>query len=262
MHYYQFNIGDYAKSTMHLSMIEDLAYRRLLDLYYDTEKPLEPDVKKLCRLIRLSSHENETHQILSEFFNLTKKGWIQKRVQKELTAYSRKATAARDNGKKGGRPKKTQSVNLANPELTQSKAKQEPLNINHKPLSSSDKAKPKKRFTPPSIQEVKDYFIKLNSSDANSQAERFVNHYESNGWQVGKNKMKCWKAAVRNWMTRSNSYEANRSNNQQPRKLSYAEQSAANTERGLAILEAEESGIRNVGGNETFVLSQVASARG
>jgi len=136
MHYYQFNIGDYAKSTMHLSMIEDLAYRRLLDLYYDTEKPLEPDVKKLCRLIRLSSHENETQQILSEFFNLTKKGWIQKRVQKELTAYSRKATAARDNGKKGGRPKKTQLVNLANPELTQSKAKQEPLNINHKPLSN------------------------------------------------------------------------------------------------------------------------------
>jgi hypothetical protein len=135
-------------------------------------------------------------------------------------------------------------------------------NVNNETSSSKDRAKPKKRFTPPAIQEVKDYFIKLNSSDAHSQAERFVNHYESNGWQVGKNKMKCWKAAVRNWMTRSSSYEANRSNNQQPRKLSFAEQSAANTERGLAILEAEESGLCNVGGNETFVLSQVASSGG
>jgi len=34
MHYYQFNIGDYASHTRHLSDLEDLAYRRLLDAYY------------------------------------------------------------------------------------------------------------------------------------------------------------------------------------------------------------------------------------
>ena len=135
MHYYQFNIGDYAKSTMHLSPIEDLAYRRLLDRYYDTENPLETDLVKLCRFIRLPDNPNETQQVLEEFFSLTQKGWIQKRVQKELGAYSAKADAARANGKKGGRPKKTQSVNLANPTLTQEKAKQEPLNIKQEPLN-------------------------------------------------------------------------------------------------------------------------------
>lgn len=135
MHYYQFNIGDYAKSTLHLSILEDLAYRRLLDRYYDTEKPLEADLTKLCRFIRMGSYEKETQQILDEFFSLTQKGWIQKRVQKELGAYSAKADAARANGKLGGRPKKTQSVNLANPTLTQEKAKQETLTIKQETIN-------------------------------------------------------------------------------------------------------------------------------
>ena len=39
MHYYSFNIGDYASHTRHLTAIEDLAYRRLLDLYYLHEQP-------------------------------------------------------------------------------------------------------------------------------------------------------------------------------------------------------------------------------
>ena len=135
MHYYQFNIGDYAKSTLHLSLLEDLAYRRLLDRYYDTEKPLESDIDKLCRFIRMSDHKKETKQIIEEYFSLTQKGWIQKRVKKELDASSAKADAARANGKKGGRPKKTQSVNSANPDLTQKKAKQETLNKKQEPLN-------------------------------------------------------------------------------------------------------------------------------
>jgi len=139
MHYYQFNIGDYAKSTLHLSMMEDLAYRRLLDRYYDTEKPLEADVEKLCRFIRMTNQKKETQQVLSEFFTLTKKGWIQKRVQKELAAYSLKADTARANGKRGGRPKKTQPVSSGLPVETQEKAKQEPLTINQEPLNKSNK---------------------------------------------------------------------------------------------------------------------------
>jgi uncharacterized protein YdaU (DUF1376 family) len=120
-------------------MMEDLAYRRLLDRYYDTEKPLESDVEKLCRFIRMTNQKKETQQVLDEFFTLTKKGWIQKRVQKELGAYSLKADTARANGKKGGRPKITQSVSSGLDIGTQEKAKQEPLNKNHKPLNKENK---------------------------------------------------------------------------------------------------------------------------
>ena len=131
MHYYSFNIGDYIKSTRHLDPIEDLAYRRMLDLCYDSEKPLPKDAEKVARLIGLKNNLKETQAILSEYFKLTKNGYIQKRVQEELKRYSAKASAARENGKLGGRPKKTQSVNLANPDLTQPKAKQETITNNH-----------------------------------------------------------------------------------------------------------------------------------
>lgn len=137
MHYYQFNIGDYAKSTAHLSDYEDLAYRRLLDLYYDSEKPIDLNIKKVCRLIRLKDFETETQAILDEFFKKTNNGYIQKRIKKEIDSYSAKSTAARANGKLGGRPKKTQSVNLANPGLTKVKPKQEPLNIKQEPLNTN-----------------------------------------------------------------------------------------------------------------------------
>ena len=54
----------------------------------------------------------------------------------------------------------------------------------------------RKRFVPPTVDEVRDYcYDRGNSVDP----QRFVDYYTSNGWMVGKNKMKDWKAAVRTW---------------------------------------------------------------
>lgn len=52
------------------------------------------------------------------------------------------------------------------------------------------------RFTPPTAEEVKAYCLDKNYS---IDADRFVDFYSSKGWMIGKNKMKDWKAAVRNW---------------------------------------------------------------
>ena len=53
-----------------------------------------------------------------------------------------------------------------------------------------------KRFIPPTLEEVKAYCKERKN---NVDPERFIDYYTSNGWQVGKNKMKDWKAAVRTW---------------------------------------------------------------
>ena len=54
----------------------------------------------------------------------------------------------------------------------------------------------RKRFVPPTVDEVRDYcYDRGNAVDP----QRFVDYYTSNGWMVGKNKMKDWKAAVRTW---------------------------------------------------------------
>jgi uncharacterized protein YdaU (DUF1376 family) len=143
MHYYQFNIGDYASHTGYLTQMEDLGYRRLLDLYYLHEKPLTNDIPHLCRVVGMREFEAEITQVLSDFFYLDGDEWRNSRVDKEIALYRSKADTARENGKKGGRPKGstkpriTQPVILANPEETGSKANQEPLTINQEPVKEN-----------------------------------------------------------------------------------------------------------------------------
>ena len=55
---------------------------------------------------------------------------------------------------------------------------------------------PRTRFVPPTLQDVQAYCMERNN---NVDAQRFIDYYTSNGWKVGKNPMKDWKAAVRNW---------------------------------------------------------------
>lgn len=52
------------------------------------------------------------------------------------------------------------------------------------------------RFVPPSLSEIRDYCQERRN---NVDPEKFFDFYESKGWLVGKNKMKDWRAAVRNW---------------------------------------------------------------
>lgn len=52
------------------------------------------------------------------------------------------------------------------------------------------------RFTPPTLDQVQEY---INECGYSVDASRFIDYYSSKGWMVGKNKMKDWKAALRNW---------------------------------------------------------------
>jgi hypothetical protein len=48
--------------------------------------------------------------------------------------------------------------------------------------------------------------LRLGIEQGKIEAQKFFNYYESNGWKVGKNPMKNWKAAANNWITNSNTY--------------------------------------------------------
>ena len=62
--------------------------------------------------------------------------------------------------------------------------------------SSASTTTKRKRFEKPTLSEIEQYCIERNN---NINAEQFFDYYESNGWKVGKNSMKDWKAAVRTW---------------------------------------------------------------
>ena len=63
-------------------------------------------------------------------------------------------------------------------------------------IKENIKEKSGHRFSPPTIEEIRNY---INEKGYSFEAENFFDFYESKGWFVGKNKMKDWKAAVRNW---------------------------------------------------------------
>lgn len=155
MHYYQFNISTWILHTSHLTLEEECVYRRLIDFYYDTEKPIPKETKQVIRRLRLVNYEHIVDQILSEFFNLQDDGWHNNRADIEISDYQAKAEKARNNGKKGGRPKKesaieTESVILDNPEETTLKANYKLLTINQElGTNKKDKAtgKPLVTFT-------------------------------------------------------------------------------------------------------------------
>ena len=99
MHYYQFNIGDYQSHTGHLSEIEDLAYRRMLDWIYLHEKPIPKEINEVARNIRMRTHCESITIVLQEFFICTETGWVSDRVQREIAKAGDKSRKASESAR-------------------------------------------------------------------------------------------------------------------------------------------------------------------
>lgn len=94
MNYFPFHVGDYAAHTAHLEPMEDLAYRRMLDLYYLREECLPADVAAVARLVRLRSCIQDIETVLNEFFVLTDAGWAHSRCDDEIRRMREKLDAS------------------------------------------------------------------------------------------------------------------------------------------------------------------------
>jgi uncharacterized protein YdaU (DUF1376 family) len=104
MHYYPFHLKDYLVETAHLPPMADLAYRRLLDLYYKTESPIRNEPKWVANRIRLDGEERVIGFVLREYFILDKDAdppvWRHKTCDEVIAKYQKKAAVARANGEK------------------------------------------------------------------------------------------------------------------------------------------------------------------
>lgn len=89
-------MGDYLRDTAHLSMLEDAAYRRLLDAYYVRERPLPANVTECCKLARTASKPERTAvaYVLKEFFTLETDGYHQSRADIEVARFRGKSVKA------------------------------------------------------------------------------------------------------------------------------------------------------------------------
>ena len=70
------------------------------------------------------------------------------------------------------------------------------LIVNNTVNTTTNNTMNKGRFTPPTLTEV---IEQCNKTGANIDPQGFIDFYESKGWMIGRNKMKCWKSAIRTW---------------------------------------------------------------
>ena len=131
MHYYQFNIADYRKDTVHLSRLEHGIYRDLIDWYYLDETPIPLETQSVMRRLRLVSDEEAKalENVLCDFFTKAD-GYRHHRIDLDIVEYHAMAEKNKANGKLGGRPKKTQSVPNGLPDESQNNPNQEPITSN------------------------------------------------------------------------------------------------------------------------------------
>ncbi len=136
MHYYKFNLKDYAVSTPHLTNEEDLCYRRLLDLYYLDERPIADAMHVLCRRLRIE--EKTIRDVLEEFFVLVNGEWHHARCDEEIASSKaiteRKSAAAQ---KRWDAPAK-QKQSTRNAPAKQKQCISNALPSTHNPLPSNN----------------------------------------------------------------------------------------------------------------------------
>lgn len=131
MKFYKRFPGDITIKTGHLSPAEFGVYDRLLDHYYATERPLPRSTEDCCSIARTRTKDDRAavDRVLGEFFTLTGAGWEQQRAEEMIADALPRIQAARENGKKGGRPRKPEG-NGKEPsgfaEETQQEPKEEP----------------------------------------------------------------------------------------------------------------------------------------
>lgn len=119
MNYYHRYPGHYIAKTLHLSMEEDGAYTRLLDWMYLNERPVPHDERYAIARAMKASERKAVDKILASYFTkeeATKSdgesggfAYFNNRVDSEIAKNQPKIQAARENGRKGGRPRKTET---------------------------------------------------------------------------------------------------------------------------------------------------------
>lgn len=164
MYFYKFNIGDYASHTRYLSPMQDLAYRRLLDLYYLHEKPIPKE--NPAALIGMNDCLTDVEQVLNDYFIPVGETWVNKRADDEILEYRGKKKSTSTAGKKSGEVRKANKAALLEQTFNdcstdvQLNKKQETLNKKQETLKETTKRV--KRVTPDGVvQTVWDDFLQL-----------------------------------------------------------------------------------------------------
>lgn len=289
MHYYQFNIGDYASHTKSLSPIEDIAYRRLMDEYYLHEQPLNGCSTDVARSIGMRDYSDDVAYVLDRFFQKDGDIWRHKRIDREIEQYQKQLDAKSKAGKASAKARQARaSEQPSNKRSTDDEQvlnsveqtnNQEPVTINHKPVT---KGTQKNKFSDEDLECARWLSEKLREYIPDCKEPNLK------GWADHVRKMReidnrDLKEICLVWLwCRKDDFEA--ANVQSPEKLrkrydqlktkmrqshgthqpnykeSLAERSYREAEEIHADIAAREAGERSMGSDETVIRAQVGQS--
>jgi uncharacterized protein YdaU (DUF1376 family) len=214
---FQFYPSDYLSSqrVQMLTLEEEGAYIRLL-CYCWQHGSIPADPEQIARLVGKGASTTLATTVQAMFKqSKTEERLVHDRLEREKCKQAVWREKSAEGGRKSAEKRKGGSTTLQPPlegclpNATNQKAT---LLSSSSSSSSNDeedaKASSRKRFSKPTLEEVSQYGLTLNPPFI--QSSKFIDYYEANGWKVGKNPMKDWKAAVRNWQSNQKATQATR----------------------------------------------------
>jgi uncharacterized protein YdaU (DUF1376 family) len=203
MHYFQFNIADYRSATVHLSNEEDLAYRRLLDMYYDTEQKIPLDTQWVARRLRVQTEV--VFNVLNDMFEKHEDGYFHSRCDVVIKQFKQFAEAGkRGAAKRWATPPNGEAISPPNatPMLTN----------NYKPITNNQLKENKRGSRLPHdwvLTKSLGEWAQTERPDLNIRqvAEQFKDYWIA---QAGQKGVKLdWSATWRNWVRNSKAAKPN-----------------------------------------------------
>ncbi len=204
MHYYKKNIGDYAKKTGRLTMLQHGSYTLLLDACYDRERFPTMDEAIEWTWASTTQEIEAVQFVLRKFFVLEGDVYVQPRVREEIEGFHAKATknkeiaTEREAKRKQSSTNRERFVHESSPDVHEAPPNQEPLTINQEPVKSRERASRLPDDWTPTDDQLA--FCKAERPDLKPQevAARFRDYWIA---KAGKDGRKAdWEATWRNWV--------------------------------------------------------------
>jgi len=154
--------------------MEDITYRRLLDLAYTTELPIIKDIHQLSRLVNLREYEQQITDVLNEFFLEVDDGWVNNRVIKEIERTGRKSESARNSAalRWEAERKRLQCERITN--ASDNDANDTKSDATNNPIPKTNNPRPKK---PDALTRFPDFWASYPRRDDRAKAEKaWVTH--------------------------------------------------------------------------------------
>jgi uncharacterized protein YdaU (DUF1376 family) len=177
--------GDYVSGTMGMTFEEKGAYMDLLMLQFNRGHMNTHMIQHTIGHL--------WDQVKCKFIQDDEGLWYNVRLDVEKEKRKTFTESRRNNIKPKEKPKNEPSYETHMNSHMDSHMENENENINKDIINNKSKC---------NLEEALEYFsIRIGLEAGQIESSKFVNYYESNGWKVGKNPMKNWKAAANNWIT-------------------------------------------------------------